>query len=166
MAEDRGQAQQRGAVSFNMTPMIDCVFLLIIFFLLASSFASQKLPQLDPHRPEASQAQPREEMEIPNKVIVNILPTEGETLSEDPSMAGRARGYNIDGKSIEVGDTATLEEILTDRKQSARGDDFFVEVRVDWRVAYSEVVPVLQAAARAEIENLNLTALTAVIEEN
>lgn len=166
MARKPKHNEQRGAVSFNMTPMIDCVFLLIIFFLLASSFASQKLPQLDPHRPHTSQAQPREDMEIPNKVIVNVLPMEGEMLSEDPSIAGRAGSYNIDGKSIEVGDTSTLAEILTERKQQSRGDDFFVEVRVDWRVGYSEVTPVLTAAARAEIENLNLTALTAVLEEN
>ncbi|MFP3937203.1 MAG: ExbD/TolR family protein [Phycisphaerae bacterium] len=166
MSKKREHTEQRGAVSFNMTPMIDCVFLLIIFFLLASSFASQKLPSLEPHRPEDSQAQPREDMEIPNKVIVNVLPMEGETLSDDASVAGRASGYSIDGKRIEVGDTGALQDILADRKRQSRGDDFFVEVRVDWRVGYSEVTPVLEAAAKAEIENLNLTALTAVLEEN
>jgi biopolymer transport protein ExbD len=149
-----------------MTPMIDCVFLLIIFFLLASSFASQKLPRLDPHRPVGSQAQPRGEMEIPNKVIVNVLPLEGETLSDDPALAGRASHYNIDGQAIDVGDAERLEGILAERKQRARGEDFFVEVRADWRVNYSAVTPVMEAAARAGIENVNLTALTAVLEEN
>lgn len=33
-----GQLRQRSALSFNITPMIDVVFLLIIFFLVASMF--------------------------------------------------------------------------------------------------------------------------------
>ena len=33
----------RGSVSFNMTPMIDVVFLLIIFFLVSSNLAQQEV---------------------------------------------------------------------------------------------------------------------------
>ncbi len=165
MADEKKQQEQRGEVSFNMTPMIDCVFLLIIFFLLASSFASERLPQLQPHRPEDSQALPREDTETPNKIIINILSAEDEVLSEDPSVSGVASHYNIDGSRIDAGDTSTLADVIRERKERAREGDFFVEVRADWRVSYEEVAPVMRAAARAEIENVNLTALTAVAGE-
>ena len=62
---------QSGDVSFNMTPMIDCVFQLIIFFILAGQVASQSLARVDLYKPWKSQAQKWNEKD-PNRVIVNI----------------------------------------------------------------------------------------------
>ncbi len=46
----------RSPVSFNMTPMIDVVFMLIIFFMLVSNFASVENLELDLPDPDHSQA--------------------------------------------------------------------------------------------------------------
>jgi len=43
----------RGSLGFNMTPMIDVVFLLIIFFLVSSHLAQQET-QLELDLPEAT----------------------------------------------------------------------------------------------------------------
>ena len=54
---------------FNMTPMIDVVFLLIIFFMLVSQFSSAENVEVELPEPERSQAI---EATVPEKLILNI----------------------------------------------------------------------------------------------
>jgi biopolymer transport protein ExbD len=54
---------------FNLTPMIDCVFLLLIFFLVATRFAEEER-ELDVQLPVASEARPL--VAKPQSVFVNI----------------------------------------------------------------------------------------------
>ena len=63
----------RGSVGFNMTPMIDVVFLLIIFFLVSSHLARQEV-QLDLDLPPATSGHAPEEDESVRRVVVNVLP--------------------------------------------------------------------------------------------
>ena len=55
--------------AINLTPLIDCVFLLLIFFLVASRIADEE-PQLDLDLPNVSEALPA--MFQPQELIVNI----------------------------------------------------------------------------------------------
>lgn len=62
----------RGTIGFNMTPMIDVVFLLIIFFLVSSHLAQQEV-QLAIDLPDASSGDRPEEENV-RRIVVNVLP--------------------------------------------------------------------------------------------
>jgi len=153
-----------GDICFNMTPMIDVVFLLIIFFILASQMASQELVQLKLHRPQVSQARRDAELtSAPNRLIVNVV-WKGDTDAEAvyPALAGQARTYRIGVVPVEVGDQETLVDVFTARRKAAEAaghKEFFVEIRADYRVNFGDVAPVMLAAAAARIPKMNITAL-------
>jgi biopolymer transport protein ExbD len=146
-----------GDVGFNMTPLIDCTFLLIIFFILASQMASDSLATLELPRPFASQAVSSDRREV-RRLIVNVPSAEGEGLVS-PNQIGQAAGYKIEGRWVEVGDYETLVDLLRSRRQAAGAGGLFLEVRADRRVQFGHVQPVMDAAAEAGIDRVNLTAL-------
>ena len=153
-----------GTIEFNMTPMIDCTFQLILFFILASQVASEALAKLDLPRPETSQAIPSEETETPNRVIVNVI-SAAEDGGGNPALADKAKRYEINRNAIQVGDIERLVDIFHDRMQGlSKPEDFYVEIRADYHVGFGEVQPIMLACAEAGIVNLYLTALTAVGE--
>ena len=61
---------QRSSLVFNMTPMIDVVFLLIIFFLVSSHLASQEV-HMPLDLPAAGNSQDPVDVETPN-LVVNV----------------------------------------------------------------------------------------------
>src|SRR5687768_16361 len=121
-------------VGFNMTPMIDVVFQLIIFFLLSSHLAKQE-NQLALPLPAAESGQQPGPDERP-RMTVNIL-ADGTLL--------------VAGRSITAED---LAERLQERK-SVHGKDLEVRIRSDRGVAYAGVEPILQTCARAGIWNVS-----------
>lgn len=153
-----------GEVSINLTPMVDCTFLLIVFFIITSQFASQALPPLKLHRPEESQAIPTDQARITNRVIVNVLATAPKDADANPALAGRADRYEIGGNRIRMGDTGRLGDILRAWKDANPGEELHLEIRADHRVSFGDVAPVMHAAADAGIVNMNITALTAAGE--
>lgn len=62
-------AKSRALELFNLTPMIDMVFLLLIFFLVASQFAEEERA-LEVALPEGSQAMPITQR--PRELFLNI----------------------------------------------------------------------------------------------
>src|SRR5436190_14847949 len=120
-------------VGFNMTPMIDVVFQLIIFFLLSSHLAKQEtqlplpLPAADSGKAEAADTRPR--------LTVNVL-ADGTLL-----VANRPIGSD------------DLVSLLRDRR-ATHGDELEVRIRGDRSVLYSRVEPVLLACVRAGIWNV------------
>ncbi|MBN1395371.1 MAG: biopolymer transporter ExbD [Pirellulales bacterium] len=57
----------------DMTPMIDCVFLLLIFFLVTASFQLQKSLEVPPPEQKSPNAQMQEsDLEDPDTIIVRI----------------------------------------------------------------------------------------------
>jgi len=156
-----------GEVTFNMTPMIDCVFQLILFFLLTSQFASANLPRMELFRPHESQAQVDKERKFPYKVIVNVLSDREESrggakVAVDPRKAGRAKVYVVGGTPISTKKLAELEKKLRARWEGTDKEhkgEFFVEIRADKDVHFNEIVPVMEIAAKVGIVKMNLTAL-------
>jgi len=151
-------------LSFNMTPLIDVTFQLIIFFILAGQMASRSLSQVQLPRPHESQAQNPVKLANPNKLIVNVISAD-EGLSESSlAFGGRASRYEVDGYPIEIGDRPTLVDIITARKEKG-GGDFAVEVRADRLVNFEFVAPVIKAATEAKVARMNITALLPVDDE-
>lgn len=57
-------------VGFNLTPMIDCVFLLNIFYMVTTTFLNLE-KEMDLNLPEAKSGRP--EMQDVKEVVINVL---------------------------------------------------------------------------------------------
>jgi biopolymer transport protein ExbD len=124
---------RRGAVSFNMTPMIDVVFLLIIFFLVSSHLAKQET-QMELDLPIADSSTKPGGQETP-RMTINVL--------DDGSLL-------LAGRRVRPGD---LQQRFREKLAGA-GEHLEVRIRSDRGVAYRDVEPVLLACARAGIWNV------------
>lgn len=128
---------QHGELGFNMTPMIDVVFLLIIFFLVSSHLAKQEV-QMDLPLPRADSGEAPQVRQT-RRLTLNVLES-GELL--------------LAGRRIE---RAQLQERLT----TARADQEGIEVRIrsDRSVPYRNIEPLMLACARAGIWNVTFGVL-------
>ncbi len=121
---------QHTTIRFNMTPMIDVVFLLIIFFLVSSHLARQET-QFDLSLPTAASGNDALDDTHP-RVTINVAP---------------------DGRVVLAGGTLPLVELESRLRYelSHVGPDLEVRVRGDRRVPYSRIEPILLACARVGI---------------
>jgi biopolymer transport protein ExbD len=119
----------RRSVGANMTPMIDVVFLLIIFFLVSSHLARQE-NRLPLDLPVASTFDPLDPLSAPL------------TISVDDQARWLVAG--------DVVDLADLRSILADLRNQM-GPDAAIRIRTDAAVQYQYVEPVLREAALAGV---------------
>ncbi|MCH2177404.1 MAG: biopolymer transporter ExbD [Mariniblastus sp.] len=118
---------------FNMTPMIDVVFLLIIFFLVSSHLARQE-NQIEMRLPVAKSADDDVEQDAP-RVTVNVK-EDGTTW-----IAGRP----------------VTPEVLTQRLTIARdqqGEDLEVRIRGSRVAPYAFFEPIMLACTESGIWNV------------
>lgn len=118
----------------NLTPMIDIVFLLIIFFLVSSHLARQET-RLPLDLPAASTPGPAD----PERAAL--------TITVDPEQRWLVGGRVVDLAGLR----ATLAEHL-----QREGDAAAVRIRSDRVVPYRRIAPVLRATAQAGIVDLTL----------
>lgn len=119
--------------AINLTPMVDVVMLLIIFFLVGSQFNKPER-QYEINLPTASDAQPL--TSLPDEIVVNVdkngvLLVDGETLT-----------------------AAALEATL--REAQRRYEDQVVIIRGDAEGAYQNVMNILNLCKRTRITNVQL----------
>ena len=129
---------QNHQVGFNMTPMIDVVFLLIIFFLVSSHLAKQE-SRLELPLPVAGSGQPPRESQAP-QVTVNVLPDGGLLLA-----------------GSRVGPHKLQPRLQFERQHS--GSNLQVRIRSDRGVPYRFIEPLLLACARAGIWNVSFAVI-------
>jgi len=127
------------AIRFNITPMIDVVFLLVIFFLVTAHFVqNQEVDAVE--LPRATQIEDIEES--PHRLAITVL--------ADGTM--RAGGRDVL--------PATLDLLL----QQTIGDDpagFEVRIRADQSVPYETVEPILLSCARHGIRDVGVKVIEA-----
>ena len=114
----------------NMTPMIDCVFLLLIFFMVTTVFKEPYSLRVE--LPEAQQAQIVEE----KKLVASI--------AADGTM-------EINRQPVTL---ANLDEVLRRAKASTRS--LTLVVRTDKETKHQHVLDLFEAAKRAVIEQIPL----------
>ena len=88
MARSKELDPSNQSVEANMTPMIDCVFLLLIFFMIVSEMSSLDMESLA--LPYADQAHPPEEESPERRIVINV--------QKDDAKKGfvRVQGRNYD----------------------------------------------------------------------
>lgn len=128
----------RRAVGFNMTPMIDVVFLLIVFFLLASHMAQQET-DVDLHLPEAATGNRPQEDEA-RRLVINITPS-GEVI--------------VSGQSV---DRSTLAAMLQYESDTSR-EPLEIRIRTDRRTPFRSVAPVLVECSQAGVWNVQFSVI-------
>lgn len=121
---------RKSQLRFNITPLIDIVFLLIIFFLVASHFVRSEL-QEPIELPEAREGE-SEPAEIARRLVITV---------------DAADRYLIGARVV---DLPMIEELIQQGRQEHE-HDFEVRIRGDRRVPYSVVEPVLLACVRAGV---------------
>ena len=157
-----------GDISFNYIPLIDVTFNLIIFFVLTSEISGAQQARVmvpDPHSP---QAVARSTMSK-NSVTISVISEAAYENNKDvsPETAARAYKYEVDGE--EFRDISDLDGLVNKIRQkqaaheklqvgSADPGEFYVEIRADARVSFSEVVPVITAIAKAGIAKMAISA--------
>ncbi|MBX3442501.1 MAG: biopolymer transporter ExbD [Planctomyces sp.] len=123
---------RRTPLAFNLTPMIDVVFNLIIFFLVASHF---------------SRADPEEDVS---------LPTATQASEPDPQPRRLVITIRDDGAWRVAGESVTLEQIEQMLAEGAEpGGSLAVNLRGDRAVPYRFVEPLLLACARHGVTSVS-----------
>ena len=129
------RAIQTSDVEPNMTPLIDVVFLLIIFFMVATTFSRL---ENDPavNLPEAEEA--RDDLRKPTTVVVNV----------------RKNG------AVKIGDklygSSELPRVF--RQIAEAAPDRVVVVRCDGMATHQYFIQTLEACARAGLLNVRVAA--------
>jgi biopolymer transport protein ExbD len=116
-----------------MTPMVDVILNLLIFFMLGSRFAAEE-QQVDIQLPKVSQAQPL--TAPPDDIVINVF-ADGHIV--------------VDQKSLSASE---LESLLA--KARERFQDQAVLIRGDGKVDYQAVMNVLSICQKAEISKYSL----------
>jgi biopolymer transport protein ExbD len=106
--------QRRPALSLDMTPLIDCVFQLLIFFMLSSSFLTPAL-QLELPQASAGTAEPP-----PEQIFVSIT-TKGEVYLNQEQLA-----WDALESRLAAAVTSSRDKIVTVRGDKEMQFDFFV----------------------------------------
>ncbi len=125
--------QQDDLPTLNMTPLIDMVFLLIIFFLVGTRFEQYENEQkLDLQVPEVAAARPM--VSAPAQLVIEV------------TRSGQVRWQ---------GEPVTLEELGQRLAQAVREDpDRAVLIRGDGRATYQTVADVLSVCQQQGVRHL------------
>ena len=121
------QRRRPEELEINLTPLIDVVFLLLIFFMVSTTFVQESKIELT--LPESSKDAPQQEADT-IEVAIDINNT-----------------YFVAGKPLAEGDVETLEQAIREAAQGLK--DPSVVLSADDNTTYQAVIDVLDAARSA-----------------
>lgn len=129
-------------VRANLTPMIDVVFLLVIFFMLVAQISRTQLVDLDPPEIASAASAP---LGTDSRLVVSVIP------GDSPEGAYRLGTLSFDASS--AGASALSSAVA---RAASRSRDAEVHVRADRTERYDRVHPALEAVRAAGITNVRL----------
>lgn len=124
----------RASLGLNMTPLVDIVFQLMVFFLVASHLAQQETV-LELALPQAASGEPDLPLEFP-RVVLNV--------------AEGSHGVWVAGRQLDLAELRTLLAAEIGLRQGP----VQVRIRCDRTVPYSRLEPILEACAEAGITDV------------
>ena len=149
------QVHQRGptAPEMNITPLIDVVFLLIIFFMLVNKIVSDETVQMVV--PELTDAKTYDLGEL-DKISVSVAPIEGDRGSNPLNWDGEPQYIQVGTQRFDMSDLQGVTSALTDAR--IRNEKVEVNLRADAALYFEAVQPVMTAITDAKIGKINLVA--------
>ncbi len=121
-------------VSVNLTPLIDVVFLLLIFFMVTTTFTRD------------------------TNLLINLPEASGEILEATPEqieiLVAQNGEYSINGRGLVNTQLSTLMEAL--EEISAGDNSLPIIITADANVAYQSVVTVMDAVSQLGFSRLNI----------
>jgi biopolymer transport protein ExbD len=124
--------ESTGVVSVNMTPMIDMVFNLLIFFILTSQFVKLDIEEVK--LPISQTAELKDYTSFRNVVINVVNP-------DNPSIVVMSRTYT----------PPELTELLKGLHEEPGNEEMNVILRADENIPYEDVARVMLATGAAKI---------------
>ena len=134
-------------VSLNLAPLIDVVFLLLIFFMVTTSFTQENA--IDLTLPEASSEQPREQ-----SLVINITVTD---LNEIIVESDQSRFSGIDGTENRQQLGEKIEQAiaqLIDVEAKPTAIDPTIIIQADKSASHGRVIQLTDAIARLGIRKI------------
>jgi biopolymer transport protein ExbD len=126
--------EKKQEISVNLTPLIDVVFLLLIFFMVTTSFTRETQIQLD--LPKASV----EPLDAPKESLEITIDQEGRYFFNGKALVNRSM------KHLKMALTPILEKT----------PDIAVIVRADAKTPYQSVVTVMDATSQLGVHQLKM----------
>jgi len=126
------KGRERDEVSLDMTPLIDVVFLLLIFFMLTASFTQAQ--RLKVELPKAEQGESAQDQ---SKEWVIEIDAQG--------------NYALNGEAL-AGEQLTVRL----RELPDRSEDTAIQIRADGKTEHQAVVKALDAARAAGLTHIGL----------
>jgi len=128
--------RRREEPEINLTPLIDVVFLMLIFFMVSTTFLKES--DLRIALPEASQQPTRSEQQ-PIRITIN---TQG--------------NFFINGKELVNTKIGTVERGLSEALGERSPDSVPVVIRADGDTQHERVVTAMDAAQRAGLRQVGI----------
>lgn len=132
-------------MSVNLTPMVDVIFMLTIFFMLVTRFSSAEQVSMELPKPDHSQAKV---VNLPLRVVINCRMAS----SSDYGPSGAL--YSIGPNKPEP--LTVISDRLAAMKRQVPG--LSVIIRADRRLPYELVRQAMKVVARQDIDMLNVVA--------
>lgn len=127
--------QNKEAVDVNLTPLIDVVFLLLIFFMVSTTFTRENHLSID--LPEAT----AEEQPVAPQSLEIIITAEG--------------SYSVNDNTLVNDQLDTLKRALV--KAAGGKEKLPVIITADARTPHAAVVKAMDAAGQSGFVNLSIT---------
>ncbi|MNZ29477.1 biopolymer transport protein ExbD [compost metagenome] len=137
----RAGSAAREDVFLNLTSLIDVIFVLLLFFVVSTSFT--KPSQLKVELPEAVSGTPPEATEI--KQLELAIDTQGH--------------YSLNGQVLARNDLATLMAAM--QKESEGDNSLPVVITADGKTTHQSVVTAMDAAGKLGFSHLRITTIEA-----
>lgn len=129
------RSRRRAPVEANLTPLIDVVFLLLIFFMVSTTFTHENQMRINLPEAQADASQSEDSQ-------INLM------IMQDGA-------YSINGKAVANRDIQTLMEALS----LEAGDDLeqAVVISADSETTHQSVVRAMDAAGRLGLTQIRIT---------
>jgi len=147
---------------FNMTPMIDVVFLLIIFFMLICQFISQENYKLVV--PDDCPAAIVPDQLDRNAITVSVFPDSDDSASSTTDFAKvlyavRSQQYDPATAEYRIQPELLVKDMANQiAREARRKKNPLVYLRADKNLRYSQVQNALLALSQASITNVQIAA--------
>lgn len=139
------------AETFDMTPIIDVVFLLIIFFMLVAQFiVAEQYKVKVPGEIATAHTQDTEE---DRPLTITVMPDQEQGVV---CVVGSEKLASVQSKDMKSLITSVINDYLNDHKQA----DKTVRLRCDRSVPFGQVKYILSGISQSRAENLDWAVLS------